>query len=342
MNAILLLLIAAMIVLFGAQQTGTDPGMPPVDDDIDEVEVPDDEDDEDVDPGNGEDENGDNGDNGENGDNRDLFTFNIDDSETLDLIYSNHGEEIASFPQDLITLDMTEEDIVAEYGDADNVENVLNYTVHRYGDIGVAYLAEDATVADILYMPTITYEELIEVLGEADQEVLEFEEGDQDDTPYANYLIQENEAGNLYASFKLFEDDNDELNVWFMDKMLLDDGVADEITEEEIDEVVSDLNSYFQGLGAYYRGESDDIFNYVYGEDNELNQLIVANNESGDFVNYEVLSWTIQDIARADDEGNAYEVVVFREYTFGDDSQFEEITMTLDRSESGIIVESIN
>ena len=333
MNAILLLLIAAMIVLFGAQQTGTDPGMPPVDDDIDQVEESDDEDDEDVDPGNGEDENGDNG---------DLFTFNIDDSETLDLIYANHGEGIASFPQDLITLDMTEEEVIAEYGEADNVVNVLNYTVHQYGDIGVAYFAEDPTVADVLYMPTITYEELIEVLGEADQEVLEFEEDTQDTMPYANYLIQESEAGNLYASFKLFEDDNDVLNVWFMDKMLLDDGVAEEITEEEIDEVVDNLNSYFQGLGAYYRGESDDIFNYVYGEDNELNQLIVANNESGDFVNYEVLSWTIQDITRADDEGSAYEVVVFREYTFGDDSQFEEVTMTLDRTESGIIVESVN
>lgn len=333
MNAILLLLIATMIVLFGAQQTGTDTSMPPVDDDVDEVEEPDDEDDEDVDPGNGEDENG---------DNDDLFTFNIDDSETLDLIYANRGEGIASFPQDLVTLDMTEEDVVAEYGEADDIVNVLNYTVHQYGDIGVAYFAEDETVADVLYMPTITYEELIEVLGEADQEVLEFEEGAQDDTPYANYIVQDSEAGNLNASFKLFEDDNGVMNVWFMDKILLDEEVAEEITEEEIDEVVNTLNSYFQGLGAYYRGESEDIFNYIYGEDNDLNQLIVANNESGDFVNYEVLSWTIEDITRADDEGNAYEVIVTREFTFGEDSQFEEVTMTVDRTESGIVVQSVN
>lgn len=323
MNALLLLLIAALLALFNVEASGTDPGIPQENDEPEEVEEPDD------------DENGDNGENG------DIFIFNIDDQLTLDLIYTNQTEGMASFPQDLVTLDMSYDDVIAAYGEPENEVNILNYTVHQYGDIGVAYFEEDDMVADVLYMPSITYDELIAVLGEADQEVLGFEEGAQDDTPYANYLIAENDEGNLYASFKLFADDNGVMNVWFMDKLLLDDEM-DEITEEEVNEISSTLNGYYASLGAYYRGESEEIFNYIYGEDNALNQLIVANNESDDFVNYDVLSWTILDIVRADDNDNAYEVLVEREYTFGDESQFEEVTLTLDQTENGIVVESIN
>lgn len=330
MNAILLLLIATMLVLFNLQASETDPGTPSDTQEPDETEEPDDDVDDD-----------DNGDNGDNGDIGDIFTFNIEDQLTLDLIYANHETGIASFPQEFVTLDMTEEDVVAAYGEPENLQSIFGYTVHQYGDIGVAYFEEESTVADVLYIPTITYDELIAVLGQPDQESIAFEEGVENDMPYANYLIQEKDEGNLYASFKLLEDDNGVLNVWFMEKLLLDTQVTD-ITEEEMDEVATTLNGYFQSLGAYYRGESDDIFNYIYDEDNALHELIVSNNESGDFVNYEVLSWNILDIIRVDDTDVAFEVWVEREYTFGDDSQFEEVSMIIDQTEDGMIVESVN
>lgn len=330
MNAILLLLIATMLVLFNLQASETDPGTPSDTQEPDETEEPDDDVDDD-----------DNGDNGDNGDIGDIFTFNIEDQLTLDLIYANHETGIASFPQEFVTLDMTEEDVVAAYGEPENLQSIFGYTVHQYGDIGVAYFEEESTVADVLYIPTITYDELIAVLGQPDQESIAFEEGVENDMPYANYLIQERDEGNLYASFKLLEDDNGVLNVWFMEKLLLDTQVTD-ITEEEMDEVATTLNGYFQSLGAYYRGESDDIFNYIYDEDNALHELIVSNNESGDFVNYEVLSWNILDIIRVDDTDGVFEVWVEREYTFGDDSQFEEVSMIIDQTEDGMIVESVN
>lgn len=340
MNALVLLLFAALIALFGGLQytdSGTDDG------DIvgqpdDEVEQGDGDDEE----GNGDDENGDNG----NGDEENPFAFNISDQQTLDLIYADHGESIASFPQDLVTLEMTQDDVIAEYGEPEEELSILRYTVHQYGDIGVAYFAEDDTVADVLYMPSISYDELVAVLGAPDEEVFEFDEAAQDDTPYVNYVIQENEDSNLNASFKLQENENGEFQVWFMDKVAVaednDDSGAGDITAEEMDEISNTLSGYYQVLGAYYRGENEDIFNYLYGEENELTSLIIANNESGEFTNYEVLSWAILTVARVGEDENAYEVVVEREFTFGDESQFEEVTMIVERTDNGLVVASSN
>lgn len=264
---------------------------------------------------------------------QDATYFDIYSSDVQQLLLSSSsidGDEL-TFSQDVITEGMSQTEIEAQYGAYDFVYPGHGRPVTIYGNLGVVFSEilphgsndefadetinpDENQVEDVIYYAGLSYDEVVDALGEPDVDVYETEEGPVSGLLFMEYVIENREDTTIMGRFWLHENESGEIMV---DVMTVDEVPHDvynpgDRQSEDVERIEIFISEYIDDLMEYYNNGNEDILMRT-DETSPNYETISANQASGDYSNHETYAININNITATED--NVYEVIVTREYS---------------------------
>ncbi len=274
----------------------------------------------------------------DNTNDQDATLFDINSTEVQETLFSSSSieENNLTFSQDVITEGMSQTEIEEQFGAYDLVYPGHGRPVTIYGNLGIVFSEivphgtndefadenvnpDENIVENVMYYAGLPYDEVVDALGEPDDDIYETEGGPVSGLLFMEYVIEDREDSTIIGSFWLHENESGEImvDVMTVDEVPndVDDGAAQEpedIDSDEAERIELFITGYIDDLMNYYNNGNEDILMRT-DETSPNYDKITANQASGDYSNHETYAINVNNITAT--EENVYEVIVTREYS---------------------------
>lgn len=285
-------------------------------------------------------------------------SFDINADEVQAALFSSgsiDGDEL-TFSQDFITEGMSQTEIEAQFGAYDFVYPGHGRPVTIYGNLGVIYSEimphgtddemadeninpDENLVENVMYYAGLSYDDVVDALGEPDVDVYETEEGPVSGLLFMEYVIENREDTSIMGRFWLHENEAGEImvDVMTVDEVPHDVNDPGDGQSEDRERIEIFISEYIDDLMNYYNNGNEDILMRT-DETSPNYEKLLENQASGDYQEHETYELIVNEINLV--EENVYEVNVSREYAHATSNgrNITEVAYTIVDSPQGMMV----